>query len=75
MPGSFRHVGLESTRGEVDAGAFMSGGEGIVKNPAKQMPPPIGCICSVEDSDGDTIDLSHQQTKSPVWGEGWGSGP
>ena len=71
----FAHIGIEvPSRADVDAMADRARAAACLSWEPRDMPPPVGYICAINDPDGNVIEISHDQgvyaKVQEVWGEG-----
>lgn len=70
----FAHIGIEvPERSDVDDIADRAREEGCLVWEPRDMPPPIGYICALNDPDGNVIEISHDQGVFAKVHEVWGS--
>lgn len=70
----FAHIGIEvPRRADVDAIAAAAAAEGCLAWEPKDMPPPVGYICALNDPDGNVIEISHDQGVYAACQERWGA--
>lgn len=70
----FAHIGIEvPERADVDAIAVAAAADGCLVWEPKDMPPPVGYICALNDPDGNVIEISHDQGVYAACQERWGA--
>jgi catechol 2,3-dioxygenase-like lactoylglutathione lyase family enzyme len=71
----FAHIGIEMPEhADVDRIAERARAAGCLSWEPKEMGPPIGYICALNDPDGNVIEISHNQGVYAKVQEVWGSG-
>jgi lactoylglutathione lyase len=70
----FAHIGIEvPARSDVEAVAAEARAEGCLASEPRDIPPPVGYICVLNDPDGNMIEISHDQGVYAAVQEKWGS--
>lgn len=70
----FAHIGIEvPERADVDKIAAAAAADGCLAWEPKDMPPPVGYICALNDPDGNVIEISHDQGVYAACQERWGA--